>query len=99
MPNATNSDARKRLQENAAAAAGAPAQNKALTLSDVVDVDTVLDLAHAKIELINEFKLDIDGDYYLREEPETYAALVDDVAELERLIDALLDLRQAGSAA
>lgn len=91
MPNDTNSDAPIRaIERQAAAEVAAPLSTTSQTrLDDLVDVDTVIDLVHAKIELINEFKLDIDGEYYQREQPETYRALINEVTELESLLKSL----------
>jgi len=95
VPNDTNFDALMRAADREAAAAVTPAltRRRQARLDDVaaevVDVDTVIDLVHAKIELIKEFKLDIDGEYYRRAEPETYLALTNQVTELERLAKSL----------
>lgn len=95
MPNHSNSDA----PHSAAGTEAAAADTGALTttsqirlddvVGDVVDVDTVIDLVRAKIELIRDYKLDIDGEYYRREMPETHRALTNQVTELKSLAKAL----------
>lgn len=69
-----------------------------LTLDDVLDLRTALDLVDAKIELLSEYKLEYPQDYA----PDGIRSMSDEVKQLHQLRTRLMDLqarREAESSA
>lgn len=69
-----------------------------LTLDDVLDLSTALDLVDAKIELLSEYKLEYPQDYA----PDDIRSMNDEVEQLRQLRTRLMDLqarREAESSA
>ncbi|MDH2391613.1 hypothetical protein QCN29_23100 [Streptomyces sp. HNM0663] len=69
-----------------------------LTLDDVLDLSTALDLVDAKIELLSEYKLEYPQDYA----PDDIRSMNDEVEQLQQLRTRLMDVqarREAESSA
>lgn len=69
-----------------------------LTLDDILDLSTALDLVDAKIELLSEYKLEYPQDYA----PDGIRSMNDEVEQLRQLRTRLMDLqarREAESSA
>ncbi|WP_340375801.1 hypothetical protein U5640_12030 [Streptomyces sp. SS7] len=69
-----------------------------LTLDDVLDLSTALDLVDAKIELLSEYKLEYPQDF----EPDDIRSMNDEVEQLQQLRTRLMDVqarREAESSA
>ncbi|WP_338675907.1 hypothetical protein V1460_25285 [Streptomyces sp. SCSIO 30461] len=69
-----------------------------LTLDDVLDLGTALDLVDAKIELLSEYKLEYLQDYA----PDDIRSMNDEVEQLQQLRTRLMDVqarREAESSA
>ncbi|WP_030568476.1 hypothetical protein [Streptomyces aureocirculatus] len=66
--------------------------NSRLTLDDVLDLSTALDLVDAKIELLSEYKLEYPQDYA----PDGIRFINDEVEQLHQLRTRLMDLQAAG---
>ena len=63
-----------------------------LTLDDVLDLSTALDLVDAKIELLSEYKLEYQQDYA----PDGIRSMNDGVEQMHQLRTRLMDLQAAG---
>lgn len=70
----------------------APADSR-LTLDDILDLSTALDLVDAKIELLSEYKLEYPQDYA----PDDIRSMRDEFEQLHQLRMRLMDLRARGS--
>ncbi|MGW0881352.1 hypothetical protein [Streptomyces sp. NPDC002671] len=72
--------------------------NSGLTLDDILDLSTALDLVDAKIELLSEYKLEYPQDYA----PDDIRSMNDEVEQLHQPHTRLMDLqarREAESSA